>query len=342
MTLIDALRTTINGDDLSEQEAHVAMTSIMTGQATSAQIAGFLVALRLKGEQVPEIAGFARAMLDASVSVSPSKRPLVDVCGTGGDGHSTFNISTTVAFVLAGAGLHVAKHGNRSVSSRCGSADVLEALGVRLDMEPKDVACAIDDIGIGFLYAPRFHPAMKHAASPRREMGIRTVFNMLGPLVNPAQSEIQLVGVYDPSLVEPMARVLQRLGCRSGAVVHGAGGMDELSTLGPNHLMRINGANLESVSIDPSALGLPNARIADLRGGDVAENAAILRAVLAGQSGARRNVVLLNAAVALWVAGSADSVTDGLAQATHSVDSGAALDRLDRLVRFDPGERGTS
>jgi anthranilate phosphoribosyltransferase len=342
MTLQTTLQQLLDGKNLTKRQARETMGLIMTGEATPAQIAGLLIALRLKGETVDEIAGFARAMLDVSVPVPTSSAPLVDVCGTGGDGHGTFNISTTVAFVVAGAGLPVAKHGNRSVSSRCGSADVLEALGVSLDLSPIDVGRAIDEIGIGFLFAPRFHPAMKHAIGPRREMGVRTVFNVVGPLVNPARVGIQLLGVFDDKLVEPMAEVLRELGCSAGAVVYGAAGMDELSTLGPNRVARIHSGRIEILSIDPVDLGLPRATLADVRGGEAAENAKIVRAVLGGDAGPKRDVVLLNAAAVVWIAGQADSMAEGLRIAAESIDSGAALDRLDRLAAFTAAHREVS
>ena len=334
MTCRDALQQVLDGRDLSGYQARETMTEIMTGQATPAQIAGLLIALRVKGETSEEILGFARAMLDVAVRPPITASPLIDVCGTGGDAHGTFNISTTVAFVLAGAGLAVAKHGNRSVSSRCGSADVVEALGIKLDLDPLVVGQAIDKIGIGFLFAPRFHPAMRYAVGPRREMGVRTVFNILGPLVNPARADIQLLGVFDRALVEPMAEVLRGLGCASGAVVHGAPAMDELSTLGPNHVARIDTSGIEMSVIDPADLGLPRASLEDLRGGDAAGNAAIVRSILGGEPGPRRDIVLLNAAAALWVSGHSDCVSAGLDAAAESIDSGAALDRLTRLASF--------
>lgn len=332
MTIRDALAQLADGRDLTAKQAKRVMNAIMEGQATDAQIAGLLIALRLKGETVDEITGFAQAMRDKSVQVPATAPSLIDVCGTGGDGRGTFNVSTTVSFVAAGAGCAVAKHGNRSVSSRCGSADVFEALGVRLDLPPEAVGRCIDEVGIGFLYAPRLHPAMKHAIGPRRDLGIRTVFNLLGPLTNPARADVQLLGVYDATLIEPLAKVLQALGCRSACVVHGGGGMDELSTLGPNRVARLMDGHIELSVLDATSLGLPAASIADLEGGSAEENADILREVLGGQTGPKRDVVLLNAACVLVAAGRAKGFPEGLATAAESIDSGAALGRLDGLM----------
>ena len=332
MTIREALARVMDGESLTEAEAEAVMDSIMTGDATNAQIAGLLVALRLKGEAVEEITGFARAMREKAIRVPTEASTLVDVCGTGGDARGTFNISTTVSFVAVGAGLAVAKHGNRSVSSRCGSADVLEELGVDLDLSSEDVGRCIDEVGIGFLYAPRLHPAMKHAIGPRREMGIRTVFNVLGPLTNPAWAQIQLLGVYDRALTEPLARVLQSLGCRSAFVVHGGGGMDEFSTLGENHVTRLADGRIESFTLDPVSLGFSPASLSDLQGGTAEENARVLIDLLDGQEGPKRDVVLLNAACVLVAAGGASDIPGGIAIAAESVDSGAARGRLDGLI----------
>ncbi len=329
----------LEGESLSVQRAEAVMDQIMTGAASPAQIAGFLVALRIKGETVDEITGCARAMRRAAVRVRPSRTDVVDTCGTGGDRAGTFNISTTTAFVVAGAGLAVAKHGNRSVSSRSGSADVLEALGVNLDLTPEQVAGAIDEIGIGFLFAPKLHPAMRYAIGPRRELGVRTVFNILGPLTNPAGAKAQLLGVYDASLTEVLARVLQQLGGRAACVVHGFGGLDELTTAGPNQVSYFGAgpANGQVVTgpLDPAQLGFAPARAEELGGGEPVENARITRRVLAGQDrGSRRDVVLLNAAAALLAGGAAGNLQKGVEQAAASIDSGAAQDRLDALVRY--------
>lgn len=332
MTIQEAIARTIEGRNLTAVEAETTMEIIMSGEATDTQIAGLLVALRTKGETVDEIAGFARAMQKKSIYVVTEEKTLIDVCGTGGDARGTFNISTTVAFVAAGAGLAVAKHGNRSVSSRCGSADVLEALGVHLDLNADEVGRCIDEIGIGFLYAPNLHPAMKHAVGPRREMGIRTVFNVLGPLTNPARAQVQLLGVYDPSLTERMAEVLRSLDCRSAFVVHGGGGLDELSTLGSNRVSRLADGRVESYDLDPTSFGLATAQLSDLEGGDATENAQILRDVLSGQTGPKRDIVLLNAAAILVAAERVEDLQEGLLLAAEIIDSSAAIERLDALI----------
>jgi anthranilate phosphoribosyltransferase len=322
-------------EHLSEAEAEEAMQIIMSGQATEAQIGGYLVALRMKGETVAEITGSARAMRAhaSRVPYTLNGHPLLDTAGTGGDGAHTFNISTAAAFVIAGAGRKVAKHGNRAASSRCGSADVLGALGVHLDLSPEQVASCIDQVGIGFIFAPRFHPAMKHAIGPRRELGQRTIFNLLGPLTNPAGATHQLIGVYDPALTQPLAEVLGSLGGRAAFVVHGYGGLDEMTTSGPNRVSRLLDGRVSTYELDAAGLGLRPASAGDLRGGDPAENAAMLRALLCGEdSGPRRDVVLLNSAAAL--ATEHGDVAAGLEEARRSLDSGAALERLDALVVF--------
>jgi anthranilate phosphoribosyltransferase len=335
----EAIGQLLEGQSLSAEQAEGVMDEVMTGGATPAQIAGFLVALRVKGETVDEITGCARAMRRAAVAVRPERDGVVDTCGTGGDRAGTFNISTTTAFVAAGAGLRVAKHGNRSVSSRSGSADVLEALGVNLELAPDQIAGAIDEVGIGFLFAPRLHPAMRHAIGPRRELGVRTVFNILGPLTNPAGATAQLLGVYDPALTEPLACVLRELGSRAAYVVHGHGPLDELTTTGTNQVsyFGVGGAGQRVVTetLDPLALGFRRARREDLQGGDPADNARITRDVLAGTDrGPRRDVVLLNAAAVLVVGGLAHSLEEGIVQAGESIDSGAALGKLEALVAF--------
>jgi anthranilate phosphoribosyltransferase len=325
----------INKIDLTAEEAQSAMGIIMRGQATPAQIGGYLVALRMKGETVEEITGSARAMRAhaSPVPLAINGEPLLDTAGTGGDGSHSFNISTAAAFVIAGAGRKVAKHGNRAASSRCGSADVLAALGVDLDLSPAQVAECIEAVGIGFLFAPKFHPAMKHAIGPRRELGQRTIFNLLGPLTNPAGATHQLIGVYDPRLTERMARVLGELGGRAAYVVNGHGGLDELTTSGPNSVSHLRGGEVTSFKLDARQYGLRSASREVLRGGDPRENAAILRDLLTGRdTSARRDVLLLNAAAAL----SADSgdLSAGLDQAENALASGAALERLEALVAF--------
>jgi anthranilate phosphoribosyltransferase len=340
--ITDAIRHLLDRESLSSAQAEGVMEEVMTGGATPAQIAGFLIALRVKGETVDEITGCARAMRRVAVRVPRERVPVVDTCGTGGDGAGTFNISTTTAFVVAGAGLGVAKHGNRSVSSRSGSADVLEALGVRLDLTPAQTGQAIDEVGIGFLFAPQLHPAMRYAIGPRRELGVRTVFNILGPLTNPAGAEAQLLGVYDPQLTELMARVLRSLGSRAACVVHSQDGLDELTTTGPSRISYFgvgsDGNGVVTETLEPGDLGFPRAQVEDLVGGDPAENARITRHVLAGaEQGPRRDTVLLNAAVTLWVGGVVPDLQEGVARAIGSIDSGAAEGCLDALIAFSNG-----
>ncbi|MCU0508647.1 MAG: anthranilate phosphoribosyltransferase [Anaerolineae bacterium] len=328
--------------NLTEDEAREAMEIIMTGQATEAQIGGYLVALRMKGETVNEIAGSARAMRDQANSVSVRRNgSLLDTCGTGGDGQHTFNISTTAAFVIAGAGRQVAKHGNRAASSRSGSADVLAALGVNLDLTPEQVGQCIDEVGIGFLFAPKFHPAMKHVGPARRELGQRTIFNILGPLTNPAGATHQIIGVYDRNLTHVLAEVLGSLGSEAALVLHGYGGLDELTTGGPNRVSHLRDGQVTTFDLDPFDPCLPfrRADISDLRGGDPARNAGILRDILCGEDrGPRRDVVLLNAAAALAVeccdlgADPCGVLRETVAQAQQSLDSGAALAKLDALI----------
>jgi anthranilate phosphoribosyltransferase len=330
----EAIARLVERADLEQGEAEAVMHEIMLGEATPVQIGAFATALRMKGETAGEIAGCARAMRAKCVRVVTATKPLMDTCGTGGDGAGTFNVSTAVALVIAGAGVPVAKHGNRSVSSRCGSADVLEALGVRIDLKPQQMARCIDEAGIGFLFAPLLHPAMKHAALPRREIGIRTIFNILGPLTNPASASSQLLGVYDPSLVETMAEVLDILGVHSALVVHGAGGLDELSLSGTNRVTRLRGGKLDSFCVDPRDLGLPLAESTEIRGGSPEENAAMMKAVLGGVRGAVRDTVLLNAAAGLVAAERADGFEEARGLAVRSIDSGAALGKLDSLVNL--------
>ncbi len=329
-----AIAKVIEGQDLSRAEAEGVMGQIMAGEATPAQIGAFLTGLRMKGETIEEIVGCATAMRNAAVRVEPKRTDLIDTCGTGGDGAHTFNISTTTAFVVAGAGLGVAKHGNRSVSSKCGSADLLQALGVNLDITAQQVADCIDEVGIGFLFAPSLHPAMKYAIGPRREMGIRSIFNILGPLTNPANASTQIMGVFDGSLTEPLANVLREMGGKAAFVVHGADGLDELSTTGVNRVSSFSNGVVRTYELDPSDLGLPKATLADLAGGDPEENARLSRAVLAGERGPRRDVVLLNAAAALVVGGAAHDLHEGLARAVESISSGRSLRKLDSLTRY--------
>jgi anthranilate phosphoribosyltransferase len=324
--------------DLPRERARDVMGQIMLGEATPGQIGGFLVALRAKGETAEEIAGFAEAMREHVVPVRPARDDLVDTAGTGGDGARTLNISTAAALVAAAAGAAVAKHGNRAVSSECGSADVLEALGFRLELPPDRIARSIDELGFGFMFAPSHHPAMRHAASVRRELATRTVFNVLGPLTNPAGARAQLVGVYSPGLVRTIAEVLARLGARRAFVVHGAGGIDELSPAGPNLVCEVSGGRVVERTVDPIDLGIARCRPEELAGGSPAENARAVRDVLAGEPGGPRDAILLNAAGAVAAGGHAEDLREGLELARRAVDSGAALERLDALVSFSREE----
>ncbi len=320
--------------DLSAEEADAAMTQIMEGEATPAQIGAFLAALRMKGETVDEITGCARAMKRSAVPVRPQigDAMLVDVVGTGGDSIGTFNISTTAAFVVAGHGIKVAKHGNRAVSSRSGSADVLAALGVNLQLTAEQAAECIEEVGLAFLFAPAFHPAMRHAIGPRRELAARTIFNILGPLTNPANATNLLVGVFDPKLTEPMAQVLGQMGARAAFVVHGAGGADELSLTGANRVSHLHNGAVRTYDFDAQELGLSSAAIAELVGGAAEENAAITRGILAGEiHGPKRDAVLLNAAFALST--ECGDLAAGLEEARQSIDSGAARRVLDAYIQ---------
>jgi len=338
MNIQEALGRLLDGHDLSRDEARSVMNEVMAGDATPAQIGGLLVALRLKGETVVEIAGCAEAMRAHVLAVKPARDDLVDTAGTGGDGARTINISTAAALVAAAAGAGVAKHGNRAVSSASGSADVLEALGFRLELPPARIERSIDELGFGFLFAPTHHPAMRHAAPVRRELAARTVFNVLGPLTNPAGARAQVVGVYAPSLVRTIAEVLAQLGARRAFVVHGAGGIDELSPAGPNLVCEVRDGNVHEREIDPLELGVPRCAQDELRGGSPAENAEAIRAIFSGQNGGRRSAVLLNAAGAIAAAGQARDLADGLGYARDAVDSGAAGERLEELIAFTQAE----
>jgi anthranilate phosphoribosyltransferase len=321
---------------LQEEEAEAVMNQIMTGEASEAQIGAYLMGLRMKGETEAEIIGSARAMRANAVRVpTNSSGDLLDTCGTGGDKSGTFNISTTVAFVAAGAGLRIAKHGNRASTSKCGSADVLAELGVNLDLTPEQVGRCIDDIGIGFLFAPKLHPAMKHAIGPRRQVGVRTIFNILGPLTNPAGAQRQLMGVFAPDLTDFIASVLGALGSKKAVVVSGYGNLDELTTTGPNRVSIYENGAVITEEWDPVDFDLKPAHISELLGGDAPQNARILRGVLSGEvDSAKHDVVVLNAAAALMAGGLVDSVTDGIATARAVIDNGAALAKLDALVRY--------
>jgi anthranilate phosphoribosyltransferase len=343
--IIEAIRTLVDRRDLSRLEAAAAMEAIMSGAATHAQVAAFLTALRMKGETVDELIGFAEVMRIKVVRVrtrgeveaaltGTDREMLLDTCGTGGDASGTFNVSTATAFVVAGAGIKVAKHGNRSVSSLCGSADVVETLGINLDLPPQKVAQCVDEVGIGFLYAPLLHTAMKHVMPARREMGIRTVFNLLGPLTNPAGANAQVIGVYARTLVEPLARVLAELGTIRAFVVHGADGLDEISTTGESFVAEVREGVVRAALLRPEDFGVPRAAVGDLQGGDREQNAEIIRRVLSGEPGPKRDIVVVNAAAALVAGGRARDFKEGGQQAEQSIDSGAAQRKLAALAEF--------
>ncbi|MBT3343359.1 MAG: anthranilate phosphoribosyltransferase [Gemmatimonadetes bacterium] len=326
-----AIARLIAGENLDRDEARGVMEQIMSGGATDAQIGGFLTGLRIKGETVEEIAGFAETMRSKVTRIQGGQGTLVDTCGTGGDGSGTFNISTTVAFVAAGAGLTVAKHGNRAMSSRCGSADVLAELGVNVEATPEQVGHCLDEAGIGFLFAPALHGAMKHAIGPRKELATRTVFNVLGPLTNPAGAKCQLIGVFAPDLTETMARVLGALGSERAFVVHGHDGLDEITITGPSRVTELAHGETKTYDVAPGDFGLQTADAAQLAGGDAAENAAILTSILEGESGPRADVVVINAAAAIVAGGKADDLTAGVEVARTAISSGQAHAALHKL-----------
>ncbi len=336
--LKEAIAKAVRGQDLSEDEMQAALGQIMEGLGTQAQIGALLVALRMKGECVEEITGAARAMRSRAQIVPSLAREkgetLLDTCGTGGDGAGTFNVSTATALVAAAAGARVAKHGNRSVSSQCGSADLMEGLGVNLSLDPGQVGRCIDEVGLGFLFAPSLHLAMRHAVGPRRELGMRTIFNVLGPLTNPAGAQAQVLGVYDPGLVETLALVLAKLGSQSALVVHGHGGLDEISISGPTLAARLENGQVSMLTIKPQDAGLPLGPAEDIRGGDLEANALMARQVLQGQKGTARDMVLLNAAAALVVCGLAQDLREGAQKAAQAIDSGAAWSKLQTLAGF--------
>lgn len=318
-------------ENLSPQEATTAMDTLMTGQATPSQIAAFLTALRMKGETVEEISAFAQVLRDKAKRVATT-RPVIDIVGTGGDGTNTFNISTAAAFVTAAAGMPVAKHGNRAASSRCGTADVLEALGVNITLSPERAAECLERTGICFLFAQAYHESMRHVAQTRREMGVRTVFNLIGPLSNPAFVEHQLLGVPSDDLVVPMAKVLAKLGMKHAMAVHGEDGPDELTIGGSTLVAEVVNGSFSEYRVTPEDFGLTRCSLECVRGGDAVENAAILRAVLGGEAGPRRDVVLLNAGAALRVADRAESIDEGIVMARAAIDSGRALEKLDAYI----------
>jgi len=334
----DVLQKLMDGCDLTEIEAQDMMNAIMGGELTPAQIGGLLIALRIKKETVAEITGCARVMRDKALRVDLGGIECMDTCGTGGDGSGTYNISTATAFVLAGAGVAVAKHGNRSMSSRCGSADVLEALGAKVDLSPEGVAKCIHEAGFGFMYAPAYHSAMKYAIGPRKELGVRTVFNMLGPLTNPAGATRQVLGVYDAALTHPIAEVLGRLGAVRALVVHGSDGLDELTVTGSTYVSELHeNGTVTDYQIHPEGLGLGIYRPEELQGGDAAENAAIILGLFSGDTGAKRDILLLNSGAALYIAGKANTLPDGIGLARDIIDGGVAMERLKAFVAFTQG-----
>lgn len=336
--LKEFLAQVVVGAHLSRSSAQQAMDIIMSGQGTEAQIGAFITALRIKGETIDEIAGFAETMRRHSLKVACSSKDMIDTCGTGGDKTGTFNVSTAVAFVLAGAGVIVAKHGNHGLSSSCGSADVLSALGVSLDLSPQGVTQSIETTNIGFLYAPAFHKAMKYAAKPRKELGFRTVFNMLGPLTNPAGASYQLIGVYERSLTQKLAEALAILGVERAMVVHGLDGLDEISTTAPTQVTEVLGEETRTYMIDPTAYGFSSGSIEAYRGGTPKENAKIILDIFQGKTiGPKRDIVLLNASAALVVAGKASNIEEGLILAAESINKGAALAKLEELKKFSQG-----
>ncbi|HIC85933.1 MAG TPA: anthranilate phosphoribosyltransferase [Desulfobacterales bacterium] len=343
-----AISKVVRQEDLSEEEMRGVMDEIMEGLATPAQIGAFITALRIKGETVDELVGAAKSLRTKARKlriqnhlvnidrdeINIDDETILDTCGTGGDGTNTFNVSTTTAFVAAGGGVRVAKHGNRAVSSRCGSADVLEHLGIKLDINDANVEQCIREIGIGFLYAPLYHGAMKYAAGPRREIGIRTIFNLLGPLTNPAGATVQVLGVYLPKLTDKMAQVLARLHTREAFVVCGEGTFDEISICGPTRVSHLKGDKITTFKITPEEFGLPRAKPESIRGGTARDNARIVRSILEGEKGPRRDMVLLNAAAAFVAAGLDNNFEDGIERAKESIDSGKAKEKLDALIHF--------
>jgi len=344
MLITEAIKKVVEREDLTSEEAEAVLDQIMTGQCTDAQIASLLTALRMKGETVDELTGFARVMRRKAAPVRPQtlvsalggteREALIDTCGTGGDVSGSFNVSTATAFVVAGAGVRVAKHGNRSVSSQCGSADVVEALGVRIELQANRIARCIDEVGIGFLHAPLLHDAMKYVALARRQMGIRTIFNMLGPLTNPAGANTQVVGVYAANLTELLACVLGELGCTRALVVHGGDGLDELTITGESKITEWKNGESTTYFVVPEDFGLTRAQLSDIRGGDARQNSGIILEVLKGTRGARRDIVLLNAAAAFVASSKANDLSEGVQIAARSIDNGNALRKLEHLIEF--------
>jgi anthranilate phosphoribosyltransferase len=333
MDMPSAIRAVTERRDLSREEMQSVMNTIMTGEATPAQIGGFLIGLRMKGETIDEITAAAQVMRELATKVDVSGEHVVDIVGTGGDGSSTFNISTASCFVVAAAGGKVAKHGNRSVSSKSGSADLLEAAGVNLDISPEQVAKCVNEVGVGFMFAPKHHGAMKHAIGPRKEMAVRTIFNILGPLTNPAGAPNQLLGVFSKELVEPLAHVLANLGSHHVLVVHSEDGMDEISIGAPTFVAELKDGAVTSYTIQPEDFGLERADLASLKVEDAAQSLTVVKSVLANKSGPARDIVVLNAGASLYVAGLADSLSAGVEKAAEVLASGTAQTKLDELVR---------
>jgi anthranilate phosphoribosyltransferase len=338
----ESLKKIVNGTDLTSEESKIVMREIMSGEATNAQISGFLIALRIKGETVNEITGFTSVMREFCNRIHPKvKGRLVDTCGTGGDSFKTFNISTTAAFVVAGADISVAKHGNRSVTSKCGSADILEGLGLNLNMEPKAVENAIEKIGVGFMFAPAFHPAMKYAIGPRREMGIRTVFNVLGPLTNPANANAQLLGVYESKLTEPLSYSLKNLGCEEAMVVHGLDGLDEISTIGKTRISWLRRGGIRTIEMTPEKFGVKKAKPEDIKGTTPKESAELTFKILFGcinENAPKREIVQVNGAAGIILAGKAENFAYGIEMAKESIESGGAYKKLKELIQFSQGD----
>lgn len=338
-TFKDHIRAAVDGRNLSQDEAYQAMCAIMDGETTPAQLSGFLVAMRMKEETVEELTGFAQCMRERCALIAPKvEGRLIDTCGTGGAPIKTFNVSTLAAFVAAGAGIPVAKHGNRAVTSKCGSADVLEALGANLALEPDRVQRVIENVGVGFLFAPNFHPAMRHAVGPRRELGIRTVFNLLGPLTNPANARGQVLGVYHPHLVTKLTPVLANLGVERALVVHGEGGLDEVSPLGPTRVGSVEGGKVSYFTVNPENFGYERVSVDEVSGGGPTESAQVFLNVLNKGEGPRAKTVVMNAAAAAIVGGKAKDFKEGVAVAREAIDSGAALDKLRRFVEATGGK----
>lgn len=334
MIIQEALAKLLNHQDLDTQQMEEVMYQIMQGEATPSQIAGFVIALRMKGESVNELAAAAKVMRNLSSKVEVGLEDLVDTCGTGGDGSKTFNISTASAIVAASAGVNIAKHGNRSVSSKSGSADVLEALGVRLDLEPEQVARCVQEIGIGFMFAPMHHSSMRHAAAPRKELAVRTLFNLLGPLTNPAGAKRQVMGVFDSAWLEPIAHVLKSLGAEKALVVHADDGLDELSIAAASQVCELNKGNIKTYQVTPEELGLARSSLDEIQVEDVTQSATMIKNVLQGKPGAAADIVALNAGAAIYVADKADSLEQGVALAQERIRSGAAKEKLDQLIMF--------